>query len=459
MFIFSTKWLFASTIFFVPFTGTAVFNIGDPQNGSAVQPYMFLLILCLTKSFFAWTLKKDKFIIKSSSHQKIFNSFFLLFCFIVIISVIMPVLISGTTYGNLSGKLGEWLPISFTNRNITQVLYFLLGVFFSYFVYNQIVSTNIFLFLLKVYGYSVTFIIFWGFFEFICNKIGLSYPALIFNNSSSASVAHGISELDSGVKRVSSVAAEPSILAQSLVVYLPFLLAGIESNVYIFSKLKDKILLFATILLILLTTSSSGILSLLTIIALFYITRNEKFKIKAIKLVLQLAILTGVTVAGYILFTDLFNELFLKKSESYSAAERLGSIVSGWNNFLEYPYLGVGWGSITVNDLFIKILSNTGLIGASIFIFAIYYVIKQHLLPINVSKDTVRYFLNRSCLLSMLIMLFNCEVAGFSFYFGTFWLTLGFCMVYKQRLASISKHDVKSQAIEEKLLNKTNVFV
>ncbi|MDT3401762.1 O-antigen ligase family protein [Mucilaginibacter terrae] len=438
LFITSTKWLIGLMVFFVPFTGTAVINVGSGTTGSAIQPFMFLLILVYIKNFIKWSFSDSKLKFEVSVYQKKFHLYFSLFSLALCFSLIMPTIISGSLYGNISGRLGESLPIVFFGRNITQTLYYFLGVLFAYTVFNYAKNTDGFLFLIKVMGYSTFFAVMWGMLELICIKTGLPYPTALFNNNINEAIARGESVLDSGSRRITSIAAEPSILAQSLVIYVPFLLSSIESKTYIFSALKDRLLLLLICLAIFLTTSSSGIISLALVFVIFYLSKHESIRVKAIKIIFQIGLIICGVVMGYILFPKLFEELFLNKSQSYSAAERLGTITSGWDNFLHYPVLGVGWGAITVNDLFLKILSNTGIIGFSLFSMSLYFILKQHLKAYAVIRDNLTaFFVNRSTFLALSLLLLNCEIAGFSFYFGTFWLILGLSIVDKTKLFNI----------------------
>jgi hypothetical protein len=433
-FVYSTKWLFGFTIFFIPFTATAVINFGAEDIGSSVQPYMFLAVLCVLKSVFVWVVNKKCNIKPFSKNEFFIQIFLLLFVLITGISLIMPGIINGKIYGNIKGDLGEAEQIKFSTRNITQYLYFLQGISFLYVINFFVSKREHFIFAIKIFSYSIIFVMAWGIFEFLCKKFSIPYPAAIFNNSFNGTTKGYTGLLESGGTRIASVAAEPSILAQVITAYLPFVLVSIEQKTYIFSRWKDWCFVIAIILFTFLTTSSSGILCIFATCFFFIISKKKSLNKRIRNLFILLAVLAICIPIAYFIFTDLINSLLLDKADSYSALQRLDTITSGWNNFLQYPLLGVGWGSVTVNDLIIKILSNTGIIALICFISALYFIIKRHMAVSDViKKDTINRYLNKASVLSLSVLLFNCEIAGFSFYYGIFWLILGFCMVDKNK--------------------------
>jgi hypothetical protein len=71
--------------------------------------------------------------------------------------------------------------------------------------------------------------------------------------------------------------------------------------------------------------------------------------------------------------------MLFSKLESYSAIERLQSVVNSWEYFLKYPTLGVGWGVVTVDDLVVNLLVNSGVIGLGMFLCLVAYVVNRAL--------------------------------------------------------------------------------
>ena len=437
-FFFFEKLLYGLAIFFVPFTGTAVFIIGTSSSSSYIQPYMFFAILAIVKQIFNYLKKSNSEILFFDKKEIVTITLLLLFVFVVAFSLMMPILIDGKVNGNITGGINESSPIFFSGRNITQYFYFLFGVLFSFIVYKKSHTANSLSWAIKLYGYSVLFVMFWGIFQLVCDLLSLPYPALLFNNYAGGDLEWQSSEFEySGFKRIFSVAIEPSILAQSVVIYIPFLLVSLSEKNYIFSRIKDLFFLIFLSIFIFLSTSSSGILSFFAAI-LFFLLSNFKYAFKHTFrfLIIIIASVLGILIF-YFLFSNIIQSSILNKSDTYSAIQRFGTINDALTVFYQYPLLGVGWGTITVNDLFIKILSNSGVIGFIVFLLFLFFLFKQHKFSSKKSDNTkkVNIYLNRACILSFLVLLFNCEVAGFSFYFGIFWLVLGFCLVNKDALS------------------------
>ncbi len=430
-FFFSTRWLMAMTIFFIPFTATAVINIGDPGDGSAIQPYMFLLVMYIVRKNIGFILLR-KF--KPSPRIEFTDWVLVLFVAAVFLSLSMPLIIDGKITGNVTGRFETFEDIKFNNRNITQFLYFLLGVIFSFVIKNNnLTSANLNL-SLKIYGYSLIFVLFWGLVDIACKKLNLPFPEDFFNNSVNPNAKGFKQVLEGDVNRIASVSVEPSVLAQSVVIYLPFLLLSLKRKVYIFSKIRDFLLLLALITFTFATTSFSGGVS---VVFVFWVFVALSLKNSIQLLAFSIGTIFCIVVIYYYFFNNIIFSLAVNKVDSFSGLERIGTIYNGWENFLQYPILGVGWGSITVNDLFVKILSSSGIIATVFFLQMIIYIAIRHLSIISKNNENseVLYY-SESCLFSLIVLLFNSELNGFLHYFGMFWFILGLNLVNKKQITS-----------------------
>ena len=68
--------------------------------------------------------------------------------------------------------------------------------------------------LLKVFCISSIFAVIWGLLQFITYYLGIPYPAFLFNNNSYA--AQCFDQIENNVKRISSIALEPSTFSINL---------------------------------------------------------------------------------------------------------------------------------------------------------------------------------------------------------------------------------------------------
>ncbi len=411
------------TVFFIPFSATSAINFGEQGQGSSVQVYMLFSLAWMAYQLFKYL--RDYRQIKTVTIPKtiVLLLGFLLAAFF---SLLMPLYINGADTANTTGRYGDYELIEFKSSNITQYLYLVFGAFFSINI-GLIVDDKDFISILKTYTYSILFVMLWGLYELYCFYTDTEYLAHIFNNNIHES-AKGYTEVlltaSEPVKRIASVTLEPSVLAQVLLVILPFYVYSCLNKSYIFGRIPDWAILFSLLLYIPSTTSSTAILGLVFLFALlFYKTyRKSNFFIYYILGVSCLLFLLAYNLSDNIVY----NLIITEKSETSSGIERISSIVDGWNTFTKYPLLGVGWGTVSSYDLIIKIAANCGLIGLALFTYFVYFLLKR--LDFKIRLDSTHPFY-KSTSLSLSVLLFCSAVSGFSFYLGHLWFILGLSLV------------------------------
>lgn len=426
-------------IFFIPFSATAVINVGSGEAGSSVQPYMyfcilnFMVLVCSLLNNYKFKFYRNE--------VKLIN-LLLLFASFAFFSIFSPMLAVKNEIGNQSGSYGEYGLIYFSSKNITQFVYLLLGIIFSLLIYdNASKNENRYISYLKVFGYSLIFTMIWGFFELFCKKTGLLYPDFIFNNTAKIGGQGFSHQLDAEGKydRITSVAVEASILVQNFLVFLPFLIHDYLYKRYsLFSKKVERFLIILFSVFIFLSTSSSGILSLFVLYFIIFVQFLNRQSAKQ-----RFALFLGITLISVLfigtvvyLFYDLLNATLFTKGDSYSAIERSAATLSAWKNFKNYPILGVGWGSVTSFDLFIKVFSNTGILGGIPFVILLFELVKKHMFNNKVNNNLDNFY-NSAIFCSVLILIFNNGISGFTFMFGHFWFIIGLAIILKFKKKTI----------------------
>jgi hypothetical protein len=427
----SKKWLYRLFVFSTLFSASSVVNVGDAENGSAVQVWMFFGFMWLLRitldNLSRLSFSVDRRILRACL-------WLLSFAAIASVSLIMPIYISGRLFITSPFLFdNSAAPLYFTSHNITQLLYLIFGITIAICVAHFNTNDDLRQETEKIILLSAFFISLWGGLQFTCNVTGIPYPDFIFNNSGSVS-AKGFLETLSGLGRISSVAVEPSMFAQSLVTLLPLTIPAWLKRGSVISTSADRACSVFILLLLILSTSSTAYLGLFVFATLLFsllLHAKVMSKVKAsFFAIIAFAVGLVVIMVGMALVPvvrDVVNSAVLNKSTSGSAFERLMTIQLAFGYFLKFPVLGIGWGSATSHDLLVKLLSNVGLLGTVAFLGAMSHIIRTNWKALHVMEGTLN--LSRSAwFLSLTVFLFTSILIGFPLAFGNFWLVLGMAM-------------------------------
>lgn len=425
--IFSERWLFLSAIFFIPFTASALINF---SSGFWLSPVQFLGSLWLLRYLFK--------ILSLNCKMRLTYWLMSIFFAVVVMSVAMPLFINGDLFIRGTILLDAAGPLHFSSRNITLPMYVLFGLLFAAFVSARNSNQGALQETLRVYVVSAIFVSAWGLFQFSCNLTGSEYPYFIFNNSANE-VAQGYSQTIVGQYeeffRISSVASEPSVMAQFLIPVLPIVVLALILKQPVLTMFWDIIATIAIVAVLLVSTSSTayfglGLFFIITpLIALKYL-RCAGLKVGFAFMVVVLGVLVAYSGSQY--FGEFVDDFLINKLASGSGIERLMTIEYAWGYFLQYPVFGIGWGSATSNDLVVNLLANIGVIGLGVFTMLIGYVIVRLAGAVASSRRahilmeiTLAEGRSLAILISFLLSLALQETSGFNYGYTYFWMALG----------------------------------
>jgi hypothetical protein len=196
-----------------------------------------------------------------------------------------------------------------------------------------------------------------GYYQFAAYYLGLPWPAEIINSNP------GVTQLQDqttfGVKRISSLFLEPSIMSQHL-------LGGVGLLVF---GLQRKVLGLLLLGVVLLSTSSTAYFGLLVFFsAWFLISRYQHAskKLTLVSLVLGLFIL-AVCLDFLLLSGQITHRLVLEKFDSGSGQVRLNADVLAFKTFIQSFGLGSGVGSARASSLGACLAATVGLPGLLVF--------------------------------------------------------------------------------------------
>jgi len=430
LFLSAPRWLYVLVIFFIPFSATAIINVKPLVFGIPVSIFIgsfWILSVVLN------TIKTFRF--KLPSYRGKSLVLLVVFSIIVLLSLMMPIIIDGkisTASDRLNGK--ELYPLFLMPRHIVQALYLIYGVIFTTMISAKNSRLLEFKRSIRIYVLSSIFVSLWGWLQWSLYHLNMPYPAYIFNNSITPSAANFAAEM--GIIKtikVSSVAVEASILAQYLLTVIPIILFALISKKVIISRFIDRLAFALTVSSLFISGSTTGyigilFLFLLVIIMLFLLRvfRERYFYWIIASLFACISVYAFIPAAKV-----LINETLFYKIESYSFAERLRNIINAWGYFLEYPLLGIGWGSFTCPDLIVKLLAGTGAIGFASFIALIVYVfiqLKKSLtvhIPYESSDSNAVRLMGVAMGCSFYTLLFACILSSLYFVFSYLWFIAG----------------------------------
>lgn len=431
-FLFRPNWLPSLMIFFIPFSATAIANIGSRGSGSGVQISIFYGALWIAYSVLTRLVSRNKSVIERESQTVKSLKFFV---FVSLASLIMPFIIDGKLMVS-SPYLNDYVatPLAFSSTNATQAIYVIYGASIAILLSRQNLG-KIYRFI-QVYLWSGLFVALWGYLQLILYYSGIPYPANIFNNSITPSAQGFIASFTQlNIKRISSVAVEPSVFAQYLVTVIPFLLFSVIFRQPIFSFVIDIVALILMVLILILSTSGTAYVGLMFMAFATFIVLYKLRKLRLRYFVTVFFVFAALIYTYYSLpiVNDFTNKYIFGKADSFSGLERMYTIRNAWSYFLKYPLLGAGLGSVTSHDLVVKLLANTGIIGLASFSFMIFLALQSSFKNLDaasndvLTKNAKNSFakLAGPMTVSLLTYLLTSLVVGFDYVFGHFWFILG----------------------------------
>lgn len=433
------QWLYFSTIFLIPFSATAVAN----AESTGLPAVMFVGCLWVCREIVVRVSFRR---LKVPAHVRMFGGIGMFYVLCLGFSLFVPLLMTGTVI--LKSPIlndPQTTALVFSVRNITQYLYVCFWILAAWLIVIRNLTLEAVGVTLKIFLISAVFVCCWGLLQWASYEMGFPYPDTLFNSSASDFARGYTAELQEiGVKRITSVAVEPSILAQYLLCVLPVVFCAVWYRRPILSVAGDRAVLILVLLVLLLSASATSYLGvaffILGVPFALHLWRRGLFSYVSWVATLGLAVIVTIVLVPKL--SSALSGQVVDKIGTYSVQERLYTISNAWNYFLEFPWLGLGWGSVTSHDLIVNLLANSGLIGLFAFSLLVLHP------AVGLKSALKRWGQERECgpeyawgtgiFLSFLLMLFVSAVGGFGYVFGHFWFTLAM-VVSLGRLISSDK--------------------
>lgn len=335
-FIKNEDWLLGLIVFFSTFTAAVAIDIHSTTT--AILPFEIPLILWIIKQFFnfiKYRPKINKEVIKSTlKNNKIFTAL-LIFTILLIISEIW-LLISGLNYSYYDTLFFKDNVLTFSMSNITQVARIVIFLFFAMLLSLKINSKEKIKKLLKIFVVSSICAVIWGLIQYMLYLLNITYPADLFNNNPYYS--QGYNQHVGRIKRISSIATEPSVFALNLLAFIPILFVNWLFFIKSENRYKKTLLVVVMILTIvcaILTTSSTIFIGLfvLSILILLCIMFSKSLVIKErIKASFKFIVIIGtsIIIACVLILVPLisknFNDLKVKVDSKTSVTNAVQTV-------------------------------------------------------------------------------------------------------------------------------------
>ncbi|ACA60192.1 O-antigen ligase family protein [Candidatus Desulforudis audaxviator] len=417
-------YLFYLAVFFIPFSASSVLNFDSISFG--LQPSQYFGILWMTSGFMSLLIRPKLTIPKEVKSSL---ALILLFGFFIGASLLMPAIIAGNVEAPGAQGYPGTAPVEFSAFNVTQFLYVAYGILLSVNTAIRVRDNQTAVKAARVYVLSGLFVATWAILQYFCYYAGVAYPSALFNNSASSYALGYNQELSEfGLRRLTSVAVEPSALARYLLTCVALVSVMLVRKKSLFRwRLMQPAALVFFIMVLLLSTSTTAYVGLILLFALLLLV-NVRTPTVWSKLALWLGgllLMVLALVTAFPNFLDVLTVLTKGKLQTFSGQERLAVILEAFKLFEQFPILGVGWGSTAADSLIVKLLSNAGILGSSMFFAFIVSILRTALRAANAEPQALHNALLVSFVTALCLTLLVDMLIGFSFVFGHFWFLAG----------------------------------
>lgn len=443
----NTEYLLYLLVFSSVFTAASVINIELTVTG--IQPFYFVGTIWILATLFKYCKNMNgvsNFIDIIKNNRKIRP--FIIFSLIIILSEIsLLFFINNSSYINTKTK--ETMVVSFSKSNLTQPIFLLFMIVTTVLLILEMDSKAKIVKSIKVFAVATFFAMIWGVVQFCMYYMNIAYPTWLFNNNIAfLQLSH---QMIYGLKRVNSVALEPSTFALNILVFLPAVMTLWLGDYKLFNdKKKDNIILLISIFLSLicglLTTSTTAYIGIfltifvLTGYVLFFSNKNgnlynNRKKVVVFYLVGFLSLVFVVFLATQVFnmywgtLVDALKDITINKKNLETGNERTNAILTSINILKINPLLGIGFGSFRSLDLTTDLLSDTGVLGLFSYFYIVFVSIKNIFTNIK-SNEVVSLALGLSLVISTIALLISIPDLTFGYY----WIIIAIANSYFENL-------------------------
>jgi hypothetical protein len=370
IFCFRPKFLVSWAVIVSAFQAASVFNIGG-GFAIGISPYFFVVSLVAIR-FAADCLQGRLGFKRGDMALEVTRPLLMLMLWGVASAFLLPHLFAGVHVD--TPRLGmdpvSTTPLEWSMSNAAQAGYLVLNSVFVIYVMWRCDDSAYVDQLTSAFVWSGAIAAAIGAYQLSAHILGFRFPAEIFN--SNAGWQQLVSQKVAGAWRVSATFNEPSsagIFFAAWTTYLLFLTIDRPTATGV-----RWFLLWCGIVMLILTTSTTGYLTSFILIAL--LTSGELFSLvikgnineKLLFTFAAIATAVGAAVLFIPDFHQLLSDILWYKSQSHSGQERSSTILVALDVVMQSLGLGVGLGSNRPSGMLFYILSNIGIPGSILIV-------------------------------------------------------------------------------------------
>ena len=424
------------SIFSLPFTGISIIAINTRSGTWHIELPFFMVtfLVVFNVRSIARSLVLNYGFEKNSVHCIVF---FLLTC-----------LLSNLQHfscekNNLSDLASLFSCLTFLGPKyiFVNLFYVTIGFLFSIYISSELKSLDDLQAVTRWFLAGAILLASIGIFEFAFHSAGLSFPYRITNNTScySLSCASVFPRMHSelGVMRISAGSAEPSIYSQPVLFALIYLISFATFNMTVFEKHIDRIVI--VVLLFSFTHAWSTSAYLAGSAALIF---HTKFKSRLNisdhtnnNFLRLLVISMGIyAVFNINLIVGFLNNLVINKIFTDSGVERLNSVRGALEVFTDGNFIyGQSFGMVNSFDFFVKVLSNTGVLGLTLMLGLILILLQGLWRKIYFDKDKAVVVVSYSVFVIFVSAILLYQLSGWAYQHMYTFFPFGLAMALVRR--------------------------
>lgn len=428
LFITRTRSLLHAAVFLTFFENTAIVIRESPQGSFGLPSWIYFLFLAVVAKAGSSGRKMP------GRHQALALGV-ALFALVSVASLVVPWYINGR-YGVPAASLashGELVPVRLDVANFLIAVPFVAGLTLAVMVWRECTEWRDVQAFLRTVVSAVVVVALLAVWELASLAVGLPYPQAFFRSLQPDRLESTLGY--TGLYRLSSVAAEPSLLARVLLVGLCLLVLCRWRNVALLGRSRDLLAILTIVTILLLSASSSALIGLGALIAIgtmVTLLTARTGMVPRLKTLASVSLAVGAAWVAYQqvpVVQSVIAILVTTKSRSDSYLERTTATAYAFHTFTDFPWLGVGLGESSAYDLPAKMLSNVGLIGTLLFALIMWQTARGLWIGNPVVSRTeagpTRQTISRALLVAIAVQLVVDWITGFYFESAYFWVLCG----------------------------------